>query len=381
MKNIILSFIVLGGSSVIGSQLFETTHQLIEKKWGLPLINHFSQLPEMGEVSEDKFPFSGSSFEKNGILSKQNEINKDESLSIKKPLLTLNDLNQLSEEELRKKVQSLSAAEKFDLLRGRFDYPLTREEEKRLKLEEHPEVALLRGWSLAATTLRSSELLKPIREIASAFPKLTLFLPFKTFETLSLKEPSPSEAHVWISQSKKIAIPFQSSDVKSLIAYYIGVRAWSQNSMNQNIREIGSIEHELSAKSFHQILTNTVGIQKAPLSFSFYEDGQKKYEPIVKYESNIRLERTENGESQYLITTDYYSLKPSEKSWRALSSLQNEEAKQNKHLRHSQSVYRLKGEQSEWIDGTRPSSLIRMNPVSLNQEFEKLGEIYNASHD
>ena len=178
----------------------------------------------------------------------------------------------------------------------------------------------------------------------------------------------------------KIEIPFGSSDIKALMSYYVGVRAWSKGSTYSYFHEIGSDERELSPIQFHTVLSNTVGKFKKPLTFSFYKNGRKHFEPIVRFESSIRFENNDlSGKTRYLVTTDYWSVLPIEKSWESGSNRELEA----ETLRHSQSVYRIDSEsgESEWLDGVRPSSIARMTPVKLSPEFQKLGELYEAASD
>lgn len=360
VKRSLKLLICFGIGATLCQNFFQNRSTRLEKAWGMRLESQFDKLPERGEVSPGEFPWASSEWEKSkgGITQKW---------STSAPaLMTIAELKSLDPHARRQRLKSLSPAEKFDLFRGRLDFPLTREEAKRNRLEATPEVALLRGWSLSTTAVKDSFFLNPLshggflsRAIASSLA------------SMSLQEPNAVTRSVQLDPTLKIEIPFGASDIKALISYYVGVRAWSQEETRPQFHEIGTDEKELTAEEFHTVLTNNVGNDRKPLTFSFWENGKKQFEPIVRFESSIRLERVVNGENRYLITTDYWSLRPEPKNWRSLAS-----SKVDPTLRHSQSVYIIGGGKSEWLDGARPASVARMSPVKLSREFEKLSELY-----
>jgi hypothetical protein len=371
-RKALLGVTILGIGVWFGSTLFERASTPLEKSWGLKLENRFDQLPEAGTVLAKDYPWAGNVWEKeSGGISNRWMATENKSA----PLVTIAELKAMSEKERRRRIRDLSPAEKFDLLRGRMDFPLTREEEKRTRIESTPEIALLKGWSLSTTAVKDAFFLKPLSRLDFLSRGIA-----STLSSVSLKEPAATTKTVWLDSSLKVEIPFASSDVKALISYYVGVRAFSKADTRTHYREVGNDVRELSAEDFHLVLTNTLGRFKKPLTFSFWEDGKKHYEPIVKFESSFRLEVGKNGENQYLVTTDFWSVRPEMKRW----LIEDKGSKTNgiendSTLRHSQSTYRIQAGRSEWLDGVRPTSVARMTPVPLSLEFEKLGELYEPS--
>ena len=388
-----LTLLALAAAGVaLGSLAFERGFSPLEKAWGIRLETAFNALPESGHVAENALPWAGNTWDRDhaGIADRWirrvhaadkggDALTENEPRAYEAGFVTLAELRQLDPAARRRRIRALSPAEKFDLYRGRLDFPLAREEEKRNHIDPHAEVALSRGWSLSATAVSDSPLLRPLAS-------LTRFLfPTAAAASLSLHEPAPVTRTVRLAPDFEVEVPFGASDVKALIAYYVGVRAPGRG-YSAPAHTLGSADSELSAEAFHVVLANTVGRAGRPLTFSFWEQGTERFAPIVRFESSLRHDETTAGRNRYLVTTDFWAVAPAPKRWKALRRIESEAsserglADEESGLRHFQAVYRIDEDgKSEWLDGVRPATLARANPTELAGDFEKLGELYEAS--
>ncbi len=108
-------------------------------------------------------------------------------------LYSESQLSKLSAVELENTLKRLSPAEKYDLARNRFDYPLVKLESERTRALSRTNSDLSLGWVLS-----------------SGF----------------FKEP---KSVTYSNAKNKFSIPFSSSDIKALMSYYfqvIGIRDW-----------------------------------------------------------------------------------------------------------------------------------------------------------
>jgi hypothetical protein len=185
-------------------------------------------------------------------------------------LNTPNELKSLNVEQLKR----LSPAEKFDILMSRYDYPLTTVERRRTKPTNEDWEGTCNGWSTAA---------------------------------LKFAEPSP----IVVTNAEGIAIPFASSDIKSLLMlhqYFIdkypkfaalGDRCFNVPSADSSQRETPRVLtqdaidacSDSNAGSFHLVVTNMLGRAKMGLVFDIDRDEDVWNQPVYKYSAKI-LSRT-----------------------------------------------------------------------------------------
>lgn len=159
----------------------------------------------------------------------------------------------------RAAIMALSPAEKFDLLRGRYDYPLRNEVSWKASPNAEYWEGICHGWAPAA---------------------------------LNHSEPDPKD----LRNPDGIIIPFGSTDIKALISYYyahvyvaptnfqVGRRCPESRSLFNWNRDC---RNDLKAHSFHIILANNLGLKGK----SFIAD-IKRYDevwnhPYLDYKSEI----------------------------------------------------------------------------------------------
>ncbi len=151
---------------------------------------------------------------------------------------------------------TLSPAEKFDLLRGRYDFPLVSSERRRT----NPDTPLWRGICHGLAPL-----------------------------SLAIKEPGP----VVLRNGFGLAIPFGSSDIKALLVYHqatmsnVPARVLGQR-CNDDLERFPERSQnpacdDVNAGAFHLVITNRVGIRKVGVIADLARDSQVWNQPIYTY--------------------------------------------------------------------------------------------------
>ena len=125
----------------------------------------------------------------------------------------------------------LSPAEKFDLLNGRYEYPLKSEIEKNSDLKAKDWEGICHGWAPAS---------------------------------MNHKEPTAKT----LLNPDAIAVPFGSSDIKALISHFYAspyqvadTHQMGQRCSNGRITIDVDCQQDLNAGAFHIVLTNMIGLQ------------------------------------------------------------------------------------------------------------------------
>lgn len=144
-------------------------------------------------------------------------------------------------------VASLSPSEKFDLLMGRYDYPL-----KEMVAEKANRNAL--NWENLSNGT--------------------------TLATFNHKEPGPKT----LTNPDGIVIPFATSDIKALLAFYYG-----------HIHDPVVLEHMgkdkvLNAGAFHVILSNKTGLKGKSFLVDVDRGKEEWNFPVVHYTSHVLKE-------------------------------------------------------------------------------------------
>ena len=162
-------------------------------------------------------------------------------------------LKQLKKMSLNEKV-ALSPSEKYDILAGRYDYPLRAEVASKVSPTAQDWEGICHGWVLA---------------------------------TLHHAEPKPKT----LKNKDGISIPFGSSDIKALISYYyaespevadqVGLRC------NFGTWTGGAVEcdQDLNAGAFHIILTNKIGLEHEGFVMDVERYSEVWNQPIIAYRS------------------------------------------------------------------------------------------------
>lgn len=174
------------------------------------------------------------------------------------PLLAKEQLASFGREQLA----GLSPAEKYDVLMGRYDYPLVKSEWRRTSPQAESWEGLCHGWAPAS---------------------------------INYLEPKP----ITLTNPDGIKVPFGSSDVKALLIYYhgesftphpprrfLGLRCDENLARNPGAGSTAECK-DTNAGSFHVLLAHYVGKLKIPLVADITRDAEVWNHPIYSYESRV----------------------------------------------------------------------------------------------
>jgi hypothetical protein len=164
------------------------------------------------------------------------------------------------EKMTQSQLAKLSPAEKFDLLRGRYDFPLVKAERQRTSPNAPHWEGLCHGWA-------------PL--------------------SLLMREPKP----ITMSSAKGIAIPFGSSDIKALLMYHQGQLASAPSKMlgqrcNDDLGRFPRAGEkppcrDINAGAFHLVLANRIGIRKEGFVADMTRDAEVWNQPVYGFKSTI----------------------------------------------------------------------------------------------
>jgi hypothetical protein len=314
-------------------------------------IRQLSQLPRRGELATQ--PWTDSywpSFEA-GVAARWNQP-QSRPFQYKSP--SLEKLKAMSESQL----SELSPAEKFDIFRGRYDYPLVKSERQRTSPDAQSWEGICHGWAPAAYLYQ---------------------------------EPQPME----IQNKDGIKIPFGSSDVKALLSYYTGQISRSESRMlgsrcNVDLKtNPGAASdpacRDTNAGSFHVVLTNQIGIQKQSFVADVTRDLQVWNQPIYGYNTEFLQSRgpsfgaAPGTVKEIQVKTQMLYTVEVEPHWQALNGTNGSGAFRETY------VYWLELDQSEniiggtWESDTRPDFLWTQKGEPFTGEFKDLELIYQGS--
>lgn len=214
-----------------------------------------SALPNSGAVDESQHPWSETywpSYE-GGIAARWYKKNES---GFAYSFTTQAQLTEMSLEER----QSLSPAEKYDLLQGRYDFPLVKSERSRTSADRPSWEGLCHGWAAAA---------------------------------LKFREPKP----IVLKNPDGIEIPFGSSDVKALILYYqgqvarapsrfLGSRCNTENEVSDDTMRDPECR-DVNAGAFHVILANQLGKLKQGFVMDKNPSLQVWNQPVFAFKSTL----------------------------------------------------------------------------------------------
>lgn len=354
--------IFLALAAVFALSVFHYHNDGLEKDWGVKLEMGFNKMPETGEVDAENQLWIGHRFSRatGGIATRWMSHGNSDQVAYSSTLPTYDQLKAFSPAERRTFVKRLSAAEKFDLFRGRLDFPLTLEERRRNLRDPQAELPLLQGWSIAASASHAGRLLRP-------FADFSFFR--RSLAGVAMREPEEVTRQVRIHPGLDLEIPFAASDIKALISFYVGVR---MKERHPDLHQIGRESNPIEAGDFHTLLSNMVGIQGHPLNSLFVVGGEILPKPITRFESEIRIVEP----NTYLVTSHLYTPVLRAPHFKAADPTeQSVEERIDTNYRlvvdKNQKIIR-----SEWLDGSRPIAALRAAPLELTPEFEKLGELY-----
>lgn len=251
-----------------------------EELLGYTAYLNFNLLPLWGKVKNKQGVWSGNPWKlnKGGINFRWNSPQK-EGFNYLSP--TWRQLMAMPQERLAQ----LAPSEKYDLYMGRYDYPLKNEVALLVRENAEDWEGICHGW--AGATLNHSE----------------------------------PQARVMINPDG-LEIPFGSADIKALLSYAYSKVLLSENQLIGkrcgDVRAIQSdqCDNDLTAKSFHSILTNILGLRGK----SFVADLDRFQEvwnhPITSYHSKILgMKSIPNGKQVTLRTVIEYLDVVEKNSW------------------------------------------------------------------
>lgn len=250
----------------------------------------------------------------------------------------------------------LAPTEKYDLLRGRYDYPLV----KRVNGNANPDAkdwaGICNGWSPAS---------------------------------LNLKEPMP----VTLTNADGVKIPFGSSDVKALLSFYyayevesptrqVGLRCFLGRGISVLARGCGD---DLNAGAFHIIMANKLGLERRGFLADVDRLKEVWNQPITSFES-IALEtrparrRAARGAvKEVVVSTKLHYGSEINPQWNTVlgTELQTYESLDLEYTVELNAAGEIVG--GEWISWVRPDFLWFRGQAPFTGEFEVLGDLYEAA--
>lgn len=244
---------------------------------------NFDLLPLNGETRDKEKFWSGDSWRlSRGAINFRWNSPQGESFNYLSP--TSREASVMTLEQLKK----LSPAEKYDLLMGRYDYPLKYEVDSLARSGVESWEGLCHGWAGAS---------------------------------LNHEEP---KAKV-MTNPDGIQIPFGVSDIKALLTYsyskiLIGEnQAAGKRCEDENLIENENCDDDLSAVAFHAVLTNKLGLRGE----SFIADVDRYKEvwnhPIIAFESSLNsMVSTVTGRTAIITTKLSYIDVVERNSWESL---------------------------------------------------------------
>jgi hypothetical protein len=213
----------------------------------------FSELPLAGTVEIGPKAWSGHYWpsQHGGINNRWNAPGQP-GFNYKSPTFT--EVRRMSLEQLAQ----LAPSEKYDLLLGKYDYPLKKEAEGVASRRAPDWAGICHGWAPAA---------------------------------LHHNEPTPKV----LTNPDGIKIPFASSDIKALLSYYyafhhevesthqIGLRCFFGNWMGG----ARGCDEDLNAGAFHIVITNMLGLRQEGFMADIDRFKEVWNQPIVGFKSKV----------------------------------------------------------------------------------------------
>ncbi|MBM4252510.1 MAG: hypothetical protein FJ146_11105 [Deltaproteobacteria bacterium] len=267
---------------------------------------------------------------------------------------TYNDPAKLNQEQLA----LLSPAEKFDLLRGRYDFPLVGSERRRT----NPESALWRGICHGLAPL-----------------------------SMAIREPQPTV----VKNARGIEIPFGASDIKALLVYnqalmanvaprVLGQRCNDDLSRYPDRSQNPACE-DVNAGAFHLVITNRVGIRKVAVITDLARDLQVWNQPIYSYRAAIgrstppRLGAAPGTVEEKVISMQVRYSVSVDPSWSAqdTSGGRGYDERNYQYTVELDNAGRIIG--GRWLGDGRPDFMWVQPPANLSGDWQLLAQFYRSA--
>lgn len=295
----------------------------------LPMFKNFDLLPMRGDILDKNRFWSGDSWRLiNGSINyRWNSPGKEGRYAIPPHP---RDLKVMKLEQLKQ----LSPSEKYDLLMGRYDYPLKNEIDRTLPDQPQDWEGLCHGWAAAS---------------------------------LNHFEPSPKV----LRNPDGLMIPFGSSDIKALLTYYYSKQLvrmndqYGQRCERNGLLEDDQCDDDVSPVAFHAILANTLGLRGMTFIMDIERYKEVWNHPIVSYESKIRSDKRNNGRRSIIVqTTLNYTDVVERASWEPTNGTYSHMTSQyvvSYKLELDREGNMLSG---MWLTNNRPDFIWRMSRVN-----------------
>lgn len=307
------------------------------------LIRDFSALPLEAHLEKLPWPDSYWPNTRGGIANRWN--GGQDGFGYTPP--TLEAAKKMSNRELKR----LSPAEKYDIFKGRFDYPTVQSERKRTSPADQSWAGLCAGWAPAS---------------------------------LHFEEPSEVE----LEGANGIKVPFGSSDVKGLVLYFqdkvakapyrmLGARCGMGPSSSAACRDV-------NAGSFHLTVANYLGMRKQGFVIDVTRENEVWNHPVHGFKSRVLSEAAPSRSAgqgtvrELVVETTLHYIIETQQSWTPLrgaaASLKTLTYRYRLELNINDEV--LGG---EWLTSARPDFAWIADKPAFSGYFDKLGEIYSAA--
>lgn len=224
----------------------------------------FNALPKSATLPVTKMPWAGSYWPRNkGSINYRWNSAHPSGLDIKNP--SRSQIFSMSQEQLAR----MSPAEKFDVARGLYDFPLSQSVLRGSKKTAKDYEGVCDGWTATA---------------------------------IQFTEPAP----ITITNADGIVVPFGSTDVKALMSYDV--------SINQKAGELGSVFvgkycvspwgmglgtancKDINPGAFHVIVANQIGLKQESFAVDIDPTKETWNQPVTGYEFEIRgTQKVDNG--------------------------------------------------------------------------------------
>jgi hypothetical protein len=255
-----------------------------------------------------------------------------------------------------KEIGELAPTEKYDLLRGRYDYPLVKRVNQNADPNAKDWAGICNGWSQAS---------------------------------LNLKEPKA----IVLTNADGIKIPFGSSDVKALLSFFyayevntptqqIGLRCFVGRGLRFLARGCGE---DVNAGAFHIIMANKMGLERKGFLADVDRLKEVWNQPITGFTSTILQSRAASSGaasqavSEVLVRTDLTYGSEIEPQWEAVlgTSSQTYEKLELEYIVELDAQGRIVG--GKWQSWIRPDFLWFRGIAPFTGEFKDLEKLYELA--
>jgi len=319
----------------------------------------FSDLLLEGKIDQNPWPDSYWPSYQGGISARWNwrgQMDRDEDGEYK--LYTKDELLVAENNSI---VKQLSPAEKYDLLRGDYDYKMVQTERERTDPSQPSWWGLCHGWAAAS---------------------------------LNFAEPKP----VLMTNADGLEIEFGSSDIKALLTYaqqyrrfyfatkFLGGRCDDDLDTDPDAGDKPQCK-DVNAGSFHIVIANELGKYKRGFVADITRDAEVWNQPVVGFTSKIIDQTDEVYETAapgtvkivHIETELAYGVE-SQPRWEPQVPDNNDD-----HITTRRLNYTIEIDQNgaiiggEWVTGERPDFMWRQTPPAFRGFFTELAELYEKA--